>query len=201
MTDIAQPIEPRNAPSRHDYARWLASLGTHVFPLNPTTKRPFANADVAAAIGWPEPSQGEGGLKFATTDADAISAWWARWPDALIGIRTGSISGLYVLDVDRKNDKDGFATISANNWIIPDTVGTQTPSGGGHYYFSIPRDRQRRWKTDSDRLGLGLDRRGDDGYVVWYGANLSQPLAAPPIFMTADISNSQRPFAAPIASR
>jgi hypothetical protein len=187
MTNVARPIDTRNAPSWHDYARWLASLGVHVFPLNPATKRPFANKDVATAIGWPEPPHGEGGLKFATTDVTAIGAWWARWPAALIGIRTGNISRLYVLDVDRKNDKDGFTTISANNWTIPDTVAAQTPSGGAHYYFCIPRNDQRRWKTDSGQMGSGLDRRGDDGYVVWYSANLSQPMSEPPVWMTADI--------------
>ncbi|MBR1143689.1 VapE domain-containing protein [Bradyrhizobium sp. AUGA SZCCT0431] len=187
MTDIAQPIEARNAPSWLDYARWLASLGIHVFPLNPATRRPFANVDVAAALGWPEPPQGEGGLKFATTDAAAIDAWWTVWPTALIGIRTGSISGLYVLDVDRKNGKDGFATITANSWIIPNTVAKQTPSGGGHYYFSIPRGDRRRWKTDSGQIGKGLDRRGEDGYVVWYGANLSLQMAEPPTWMTGDV--------------
>lgn len=187
MTDIAQPDDRRNAPSSLEFARWLASLRVHVFPLNPASKKPFANADVAATIGWPEPPQGEGGLKFGTTDTALIGAWWTRWPAALIGIRTGRASGLYVLDVDRKNGKDGFATINANNWNIPNTVATQTPSGGGHYYFSIPRNDARRWKTDGDRLGAGLDRRGDDGYVVWYGADLSQPMAEPPAWMTGDV--------------
>jgi hypothetical protein len=91
------------------------------------------------------------------------------------------------LDVDRKNDKDGFATINANNWTIPNTVAAQTPSGGAHYYFCIPRDDQRRWKTDSSRIGSGLDRRGDDGYVVWYSANLSLPMAEPPAWIIGDI--------------
>ncbi|MCK1286578.1 bifunctional DNA primase/polymerase [Bradyrhizobium sp. 44] len=147
MIDLAQPIALRNAPSSLDYARWLASLGVNVFPLNPATKRPFANADVAAVLGRPAPVQGEGGLKLATSDAAVIGAWWTAWPSALLGIRTGSVSGLYVLDVDRKNDKDGFATIHANNWIIPNTVATQTPSGGGHYYFSIPRGDPPVWSV------------------------------------------------------
>lgn len=187
MSNIAQPTDLRTTPSWHDYARWLASLGIHVFPLNPATKRPFANIDVATAIGWPEPAQGEGGLKFATTDSAAISAWWTRWPDALIGIRTGSISGIYVLDVDRKNGKDGFATMGANNWIVPNTVAGGTPSGGGHYYFAIPRDDQCRWKSDSNQIGKGLDRRGDGAYVAWYGATLSLPMAKPPTWMIGDV--------------
>ncbi|MFT4121063.1 VapE domain-containing protein [Bradyrhizobium sp.] len=189
MPDIAQPVAARNV----DRALWLASLGLPVFPLNPATKRPFANTDVAAAIGRPEPPQGAGGLKFATTDGATITALWRRWQDALIGVRTGQASGLYVLDVDQKNGKNGFATINANNWGIPHTVAMQTPSGGAHYYFRIPNGDQRRWKTDSDRLGSGLDRRGDDGYVVWYGADLSQPLAHPPSWMTLDIQNGLSP--------
>lgn len=195
MTDIARPIASRNAPLSVDYARWLASLGINVFPLNPSTKKPFANSAIAATLGMPEPPTGEGGLKLATTERAAIDAWWTRWPEALIGIRTGRASGLYVLDVDRKNGKDGFVAINANNWSIPHTVAMQTPSGGAHYYFRISNNEQRRWKTDTDRLGIGLDRRGDDGYVVWYGANLSQPLASPPTWMTIDIQDGPSPRA------
>lgn len=178
---------PVRTPLQRDYAQWLASIGIHVFPLNPANKRPYSNIDVAAALGRLVPNAGEGGMKFATTDGAALKAWWACWPDALIGIRTGHVSGLYVLDVDRKNGKDGYVAINANNWTIPNTVAVQTPSGGAHYYFRIPRDDQRRWKSDADQLGSGLDRRGDDSYVVWYGADLSQPIAEPPSWMTTDI--------------
>jgi len=40
------------------------------------------------------------GVKDATTDEATIRGWWARWPDANIGIATGH--GLVVIDVDRR---------------------------------------------------------------------------------------------------
>jgi putative DNA primase/helicase len=42
----------------------------------------------------------KGGFKVATTDAAQIEAWWRKWPDANIGIATGAISGVVVVDVD-----------------------------------------------------------------------------------------------------
>ncbi|WP_051505646.1 VapE domain-containing protein [Mesorhizobium sp. WSM2561] len=183
MNDLA-PLAPAGNPvAPLDYALWLASLGIAVFPLNPANKLPYSNREVAAIINTPEPSQNQGGLKFATMDFASIRAWWLNWPGALIGIRTGSVSGVYVLDIDRKNGKDGFTTIITNGWTIPQTVALQTPSGGAHYYFRIPRDGSRRWKTDAGTLGVGVDRKGDDGFAVWYGADLSQPMTEPPAWM------------------
>ena len=38
------------------------------------------------------------GFQKATRDADQIRAWWNRWPDALVGVPTGSETRLAVLD-------------------------------------------------------------------------------------------------------
>src|SRR5665647_1987583 len=38
--------------------------------------------------------------------AQEIRAWWSKWPEANIGIITGSISGLFVLDVDSQEARD-----------------------------------------------------------------------------------------------
>jgi hypothetical protein len=38
----------------------------------------------------------------ASTDPQAITAWWRRWPLALIGVPTGPANGFVVLDVDVK---------------------------------------------------------------------------------------------------
>jgi hypothetical protein len=183
MNVILSQGAPVNPVAPVDYALWLASLGIAVFPLNPVNKLPFSNREVAATINVPEPAKNDGGLKLATTDLASIRAWWSNWPAAMIGIRTGSMSGVYVLDIDRKNDKDGFATLKANGWTIPQTVALQTPSGGAHHYFRISRDGSQRWKTDAGVLGIGVDRKGDDGFAVWYGVDLSQPMAEPPAWM------------------
>ena len=51
----------------------------------------------------------------ATTDGAAICQWWQDWPESMIGLPTGSASGLYVvdLDVDKETDEAiGEQTIS-----------------------------------------------------------------------------------------
>jgi hypothetical protein len=45
----------------------------------------------------------ENGHHDATTDKGIIEAWWQKWPDANVGLRTGEASGTVVLDVDPRN--------------------------------------------------------------------------------------------------
>src|SRR5690242_5787702 len=52
----------------------------------------------------------EHGFKDASRDPDQVTKWWTEHPDALIGIPTGTVSDLFVVDVDRKSH-DGFATL------------------------------------------------------------------------------------------
>lgn len=124
-----------------------AARGWRVFPTN--GKRPRIRE-------W---------QKRATTDAAQIREWWQGWPVADIGIATGELSGLVVLDVDTKEDRRGDASLL--NLI--DRIGPLrfvahaiTGSGGDHFYLG--------WapgiKNGSDVLGLGLDIRSDGGFVV-----------------------------------
>lgn len=48
------------------------------------------------------------GFKDATTDSKQIAAWWEGWPEQNIGVATGEVSGIWVLDVD---DEDGEASL------------------------------------------------------------------------------------------
>ena len=48
----------------------------------------------------------KGWEEAATTDEGKIRAWWARWPEANIGIMTGAESGFVVLDVDPRHGGD-----------------------------------------------------------------------------------------------
>lgn len=46
------------------------------------------------------------GFKDATKDTDVIRQWWTQWPDANIGIATGAVSGIVIVDIDPKNGGD-----------------------------------------------------------------------------------------------
>ena len=104
------------------------------------------------------PAKGSRGFKDATIDPETIHRLFAK--PCNIGIATGN--GLYVLDVDKHHD--GEATIQ--NWegdhgLLPNTYTVQTPRGGRHYYFTTTTKA-----PTGAGLGLGVDVRGDGGYVV-----------------------------------
>src|SRR4051812_8279953 len=62
------------------------------------------------------------GFYDSTTDEAQIRAWWESRPEALIGLRTGEPSSLFVLDVD--NGEVGRASLSqleAEHGPLPET--------------------------------------------------------------------------------
>jgi hypothetical protein len=71
---------------------------------------------------------------------------------------TGSRTGIAVLDLDKKNGKDGFAAIP--DWQHLSPAIARTGSGGAHLYFRA--DGPVRCSTGKD----GVDVRGDGGYVI-----------------------------------
>jgi Bifunctional DNA primase/polymerase, N-terminal len=102
------------------------------------------------------------GLEQATTDPTVIDAWWSAHPAANVGVRTGSRSGLVVLDVDGEAGAASLRSLVARHGRFA-AVWVRTGSGGWHAYFSRPEHEVR---NSTGRLGPGLDVRGDGGYVV-----------------------------------
>ncbi len=93
-----------------------------------------------------------------------------------IGIITGAVSNLFVLDID---GPEGEKSIEGLH--IPRTWTVKTPHGR-HIYFRWTSELGGRVTT---RAGIRekVDTRGDGGYVVWYGWETPpelSPLAAPP---------------------
>lgn len=122
-----------------------------VFPCSPMSKKPLTPH----------------GCKDAKKSVGAIKAWWKRWPDASIGIATGSVSNLIVIDEDLDEDKglNGYEEVSEwerINGALPATVQCITGRGGYHLYYQYDG-------TDiKNRAGIldGVDVRGEGGYVI-----------------------------------
>lgn len=109
------------------------------------------------------------GCHDATTDAGQVVRWWKQYPAAAMGLRMGTESGLFVVDVDTKHGAGGlesWAALQAQYGPAPKTRTARTASGGLHVYFKHP-GQGKAVKTDAGRLGPGLDLRGDgNGYVL-----------------------------------
>jgi hypothetical protein len=120
-----------------------ASRGWAVFPLKPGQKVPAV----------------QHGVKEATTDVVQVEAWWAKMPDANIGMACGSPSDLWVLDVD---GQEGEESLLAFGHGFPATLTQYTPSGGLHFVF---RHMDGLGNT-AGSIGPKLDSRGDGGYIV-----------------------------------
>lgn len=102
-------------------------------------------------------------LKAEPTSISEITEWFGRWPNANVGIVTGSISQLIVLDVDPAHGgNESLEKLERSHGMLPRTLEASTGGGGRHLYFRHPGVGVR------NRVGIatGLDIRGDGGYVV-----------------------------------
>ena len=118
------------------------------------------------------------GLDSATTDRSKIKRWWKSWPDANIAIATGRGSGIFVLDVD--SQKGGVyaleelreqykAVFGASCEPLSETAVSTTGGGGLHYFYRYPAGLEI--SNSTEKIGAGLDIRGDGGYVIAPGSS------------------------------
>lgn len=147
-----------------DTAIGYAQKELRIFPLHSIDEAGACTCGNAECGSPGKHPRTKNGVKDATTDVEKISKWWAKWPDANVGIATGE--GLLVLDVDTKHD--GIETlegIEAEEGKIPDTAMVLTGGGGRHYYFYL-RAEQREGIKNAVGVDRGLDVRYSGGYVV-----------------------------------
>ncbi len=129
----------------------LAAAGIPVFPVD-ANKHPH--------IKW------KGG---ATLDEKQIRKWWKKWPNAMPAFPTGEPSGIAVLDIDRKDGKDGVAALRQLGFEPESPFVVRTKSGGKHLWFAHKPDLRCSVGQDKDGLG-GVDVRGEHGFAVAPGA-------------------------------
>lgn len=89
-----------------------------------------------------------------------IRVWWRKWPEANLGIVTGKVSNLAVIDVDTEEGKEQIAKYIPDPYDFPVC---ETPGGGMHFYFRYPEDFDLR---NNCRAVPGCDLRAQGGYVI-----------------------------------
>jgi len=95
-------------------------------------------------------------------DTAQVRRWWRRWPGANVGVVTGAVSGLVVLDVDPRNGGgESLAVLEGIHGPVPHTVESLTGGGGQHLYFRHPGTG-----VPCRPIAPGLDVKGDGGLVV-----------------------------------
>lgn len=137
-----------------------AQNGYSIFPCRPRSKTPLVKA-------WQD---------NASNDEVQIRQWWEKWPEANIGLPTGPINNLFVLDTD---SPEAFKEAGERGYIpttktydseglkgqVTDACIVQT--GRGYQVYFTWTDGIRNSTGD---LGENLDVRGDGGFVVGVGS-------------------------------
>jgi len=140
-------------------ARVYAKAGFHILPLyEPTFEGCTCGRNCGSAAG--KHPRTRGGVYAATDDSRAVSSWWGRWPEANIGIATGTASGILVFDIDPRNGGQDSLDDLRDEMTFPETLTSVTGGGGNHLFFQAPS------AGSVNRTLRGIDIKSDGGYVV-----------------------------------
>jgi hypothetical protein len=135
-----------------------AMMEWQIFPAPPATKKSYKSA-----------AQSQGRKWGMTADPEEIKADWERWPDANVGIPTGKINGIWVLEADTHvgHGVDGVANLKeleALHGALPKTRMAKSPSGSVHYYWRWIEGMEVR--NSASKVAPGVDVRGEGGMVI-----------------------------------
>ncbi len=154
--DQGRPMqETLNSLPLQDAAIYYAQHGWPVFPLAGKVPYKFLT-----------PGRESHGHKDATTDQQILQTWWREHPKANIGLPTGEVSGVIVLDMDVPEGHYNIQALQQSYSPLPETRRVRTAHGGLHYYFQYPRDGTRYPGAVGLSGLIGIDVRAEGNYVV-----------------------------------
>ena len=118
--------------------------GFSVIPVQPGGKRPL--------VPWTE-------YQNHRPTEEEIRRWWQQYPNANVGIVTGKVSRIVVIDLDL--DKDNNESGAGIYEQAPTDLIVKTGRGGYHLYYRYPEDVD----YVPNRVGLlpGVDVRPEAG--------------------------------------
>jgi len=131
-----------------DHALNYHRYGFSVVPIEPNGKRPI--------IKWTE-------FQERISNENEIRNWWNKNPNLNIGIITGKLSGVTVMDIDNDN-----ALEIAKDKGLPKCPIVRT-GRGYHFYFKFGGESNFQKRDDLP----GIDLRGDGGIIVMPPSNHS----------------------------
>lgn len=132
------------------------ALAAHDYAVRGWSVIPFVHAGKRPSIPWRE-------FETRAPTLAEVDAWFDAQPDANVGMVTGAVSNLVVVDVDPAHG--GTASLAAlvrSHAPLPVTTEARSGGGGRHLYFAHPGGKV------PNRKGLvpGIDVRGDGGCIV-----------------------------------
>jgi Bifunctional DNA primase/polymerase, N-terminal len=123
-----------------------ATRGFAVFPCMPRGKVPATHH----------------GCRDATKNLALITAWWRENPRYNVAVASGTISKVFILDVDGLDAEASLRKLEEQYGALPDTIESITRRGR-HLFFRC--ENGAVWNS-AGAIAPGLDIRGDGGYVV-----------------------------------
>jgi hypothetical protein len=141
---------PPTSGRLYDYAAAYIDAGWSVVPLRPLEKRPL--------VAWELYQQRRASLA-------EVVGWLQKWSAMNLGVVTGPVSGIAVLDLD---GEAGVAALRAAGVAVPPTLTQKTPHG----WHAVYRLGPRPVKTGAG-LFSHVDTRGEGGYIVVAPSRLS----------------------------
>ncbi len=116
---------------------------------------PLIQGEKRALVKWKE-------YQTRKPTIDEIKKWWEENPNANIGIITGKINNLCVVDFDKY--AEGYSEETASQYFSDSLVAptVNTPRGGQHLYFQYPSENL----TINAGAIPGIDFRGEGGVIT-----------------------------------
>ena len=129
-----------------DIAMFYAQNNIKTFPVKKQGKSPLC----------------PNGFKSATVDKVVLQEWNKKFPDCNIGIPTGQINNLFVVDID---GEQGFESLNRLELIYGKLDAPTVMTGKGkHLYFKMPENVELKCSTS--KIADHIDIRANGGYVV-----------------------------------
>lgn len=139
--------------------RSYVNLGLHIFPLH-------GSVDGVCTCGEEDcPDNGKHpaiprGVYGASTDFEWLESSFTDHPNENVGLATGRVSGVLILDLDSQDAID-----QANRLGLPKTWAFVTGKGE-QYIFKYPELLEDFYVQNAVQMASGMDIRSDGGYAV-----------------------------------